>query len=238
MSIYQTEFALDLAGIGIEAFNETAYIDGIHVAIGIDKRLISVTGLESILLRRRNILQTIGTRAYTIIVLDRISHPNIGGLSDSIIATVQSGTMTKSMTTSGLAVSMVGISGIATTSAGLSLVDTPTLPAASYTDKGEAVLRTPFYTSLTSVPQASSNNSDYEKSLPWMIGCLAVVIIFMAFSTLCLRKPKGSVIWREPPRSNNMTSLIVKPKSKNKKSKVYPVESVRVRSKFSESESI
>ena len=248
MSIYQVDFALDLAGVALQTFNRTAYIDGVHLATGLETQSIRIDDVQSVTLRRRLYWRTLaqhlttngGVRVYTSIVVNRETHPVVGALAEAIVATTQSGTMAQAMIVSGLdGVHAVGVAGIATTSAGRSIADSPVLPAASYTREGRIVPRSHLYTPLDIVPASASSERDYIDWLPWMIGVGAGCVTLALAALCCLATPKGRVLFADAvaPASNSSSDFIVCPKRKAKQpasAKVSPapaVAKVHVRSR-------
>ena len=233
MSIYQVDFALDLAGVSLQTFNRTAYIDGVHLATGLDEQNISIGDVQSVTLRRRRrrrrlrmylgrsllmqLPSNAGVRVYTSVVVNRETHPVVGALAEAIVATTQSGTMAQALLSSGLTdVHAVGVAGIATTSAGRSIADSPVLPAASYSSEGRIIARSPLYTPLNIVPESASSERDYIDWLPWMIGVGAGCIILAFAALCCLATPRGRVMFADAvtPPSNSSAGLIIRPKKK------------------------
>lgn len=223
MSIYQVDFALDISGVSAASFNVTAYVDAIHLATGLEKRSVSILDVQDISLRhraarRRVLMQVRGVRIYTSIVVNRVSHPEVGALAEAIVATTQSGTMTQAMVASGLAsVAAVGVAGIATVSAGRSIADPPVLPAASYASDGTIVPRSSQYTSLAIVPPSTESDADYVENLPWLIGVGGGCIVLALLALFFLATPRGHVLFADAVNTpaNTVAShshLVVRPK--------------------------
>ena len=225
MSIYQIDFALDVGGIALESFDATLYTDAIAAATGFDHDAIMVTSVSRISLRaRRRVVaqeRIEGLRIFTTVVVDRVEYPDPGGLSERIVVTTQSGTMTQAMIAGGMpTVSTVGVSGIAATSAGIAIADSPILPMASYNANGDAVPRSEFYTPLEVVPPTVAAEKDWIDWLPWIIGIGAGSVILAILSLVCLARPRGRAFAANvgPILTNDKSSCVVKPKQRKPRS--------------------
>lgn len=192
------------------------------MATGFPAEVIALTSVAGIAIRARRRRRSLRSqhqdvRAFTIIVLDRQDHPEPGGVAERIIVTTTSGTMTRAMVASGLTgVTMVGVAGIATTSAGIAIADSPALPAASYIADGVAVPRTALYSPLAVVPPPAEAEKDYIDWLPWIIGLGAGSIAVAVLFFVCLGRPRGGVLFVDagPVLANNPSSLVIKPKQR------------------------